>query len=68
LHETGSDNIITLSNKCFGLIDIDQRWLEANRTAKREWKDLTVVIPTIHGTSFCGLSFSFAMSLLDMSD
>jgi hypothetical protein len=44
------------SDKCFELADTDQKGLEGNATRSRDWKLSCVVIPTIRGTSFLGIS------------
>jgi hypothetical protein len=44
------------SDKCFAIVDTDQRPLEANATVGRQGAVFNAIICTIHGTAFCGLS------------
>jgi hypothetical protein len=40
------------SEKCFGLVNMS-RALEENKAVGESVKSLFIIIPTIHGTSFC---------------
>jgi hypothetical protein len=44
------------SNWSLRLVYIDQRDLEENKTAGRQYDSLSIVISTVHGTLFLGLS------------
>lgn len=61
--------LIYASDKYFGLVDVSQRRLEGSTRLGRKAEASSVVIPTVHGISICGLSIvstwsvPFALSL-----
>jgi hypothetical protein len=52
--------------KCVGLGNIYQRGLEGNTRVGRMWESSSTIIPTISGTSFCGLGIDMFFSLRDI--
>jgi hypothetical protein len=64
--DVGTNNHRTTftTDKHFRLVDINQRGCQVIQQYEEREEDLSTVIPSIHGTSFCSLS---AMTIIQIS-